>query len=419
MKNLQTLSREETDRSEHLTETLIKTSNYKMVEVSSKEKDIYKDLYITGISINFNAAEAEKELVKIIRDGEYEDKNLFEPEAFYGLLDSLVSKHTKILANIKGKKEVSILLREITRLVLQQAIAATWSSTDRILYPTSKNNDPTNKQAIYHISNALYGITITDVPKLVEKRIEKWYKDISSERTLNVEKYLTHARMQFQQRMFSFPDFRAILMRDLKLFVDKLDLDSTETLDLFSKRDDGVYNLDYILNLVMSERNNLARYCENEDLHSAWPHSRDDLILICELYKHQKLVTDVFFKVYSLTDSDRDYIDIIYLIYINRYNEVKKVKNPTEACNIERTDTVYTVPLLEETAPEFRKRAESYIKERAHFIRDLIDSHGSKKSKLTNIKRGSWTKANAYMTLGIFSMIMLCSTSSLIVANAN
>lgn len=419
----QKLNSEESAESREPSVTYIaegKLPAYKMLEAINEERIVFVKVLDRIIFLDFNKRDALLDLcnlkVKVRKCGSqlYLQKNDLND-----LLHILISKHTKISVNENVGKVISILLHDITSLVLEEVIIAKWWCAKKASY-SIKNSNPICEEDIPDMRSEFGELERTKLLQLVEKRVSKWYKYLLSKKNLNIEKYLTYVRMQLSERAFSNGIFDKMFMRDLKVFLEKARFleqfkkAPVKKENLFAKRNDATYNLDYILNLLVANRHSLEKYCQNSELQNTFPYSHKDIALIQALYEHRDLLSNLFDTLHCAMDGKKEYVDIEYLTDFSKQEQVRKVKNPTKVCVVEKLNFAYTLSEIDDT--DLKAHAESYLQAREHLFHTFVKSHHCKKAS-QSFKGMLTQKTSILPFIALLSMAALCSTTSMIVAS--
>ncbi|OAG29856.1 hypothetical protein NEIG_01202 [Nematocida sp. ERTm5] len=251
-----------------------------------------------------------KNLVIQIRD--YGSDSISVDEYFYGILHTLISDSVtaEVTADVEEKYKELIL-----------AIFKTILEADIIL-KTVKNKSPLyKKNNSFKISNKEYeAIIITAYDDLkceslimdTAKKVNRFYHNIKQLHHIDTENYLKYINIKNAHAIMYNSYFYPTYIANLKLlkglyFKNRMgsrkEKEPYKLDKLFLKRSDGEYNLDYILNLLIKNRNNINRHYPNKLIKSTIKtFSEEDKRLLMTLLDNWDFLSNLLCSLYKIID---------------------------------------------------------------------------------------------------------------------
>ncbi|KAI5189112.1 hypothetical protein NEMIN01_0278 [Nematocida minor] len=333
------------------------------------------------IQFSISTAHIKKELEELEKDKNVDEHMLF------GTLHSLVSKHTEVTVDSSVDELQASLLSDIATLVLEEAVIAYTYDKNKHLYQGFSYS--ARKEKIVHaLREAVNVMEQKCFSKKVEKRINAWYEYIIGLNKLDTVSYLIHTRDFFNERACWVTVIYKPLKDHLRKFVNFLEDRHriTREKNLFKKHDNGTYNIDYAINLLLKYRKYIQNYPTDPELQKKDEMPENDKNLLAALDKLWHLVAEIYNNVHILTDVEKKYVDRAYLVdYFNNGPEKGKdaIADPMKYEYKEiptRKDVANTL----KTKP-YRNSTKEYILNKIESFRDLVKTGSGKKTIVDRI----------------------------------
>ncbi|EHY65763.1 hypothetical protein NERG_01370 [Nematocida ausubeli] len=294
----------------------------------------------------------------------------FEIHTGMNILQGLVSQNTEITVSKKLQPKTAELLSKISRLVLEETIISEWLGEDRLLYNTASiyrlEDDNLNELLITDLTSMIKAIEDIKLMKVVENRIEKWYKSLKEISELDMQRYLEHISKIMNERSCLNLILNIALRRNLKAFLSKVQAEGIEYtgIDLFKKREDGVYALDYGMDLILRNKQVHPFYADGKAADGVANLTDEDKAIICQVYVNMPKIVEINETIRKITEEDDDeYFDRSYLA--GEIEEKEKKRPITHLSKIEynesKIDYYQKVFLAQPNTSESQK---AYITER-------------------------------------------------------
>ncbi|KAI5190040.1 hypothetical protein NEMIN01_0825 [Nematocida minor] len=350
------------------------------------------------IRLNVDIEEIKKDLKNLAKNENIDEHMIF------GILHSLVSNHTKIVADKSLSDLHASLLSEIATNALEQAIVAYSYDENDCLYKECSNTG-TNEKILEALREGLGDLMHKDLPKIIEKRINRWYKYVIELKKVDADSYLTYARDYFNERACILYMVYKPLIYNLRNFVESLRYDKEsifEECNLFRKNEEGVYNLDHAVNLLMKNKKYLQSYFTSFRSPKKDEMPESDKKLLFTLYQMWETVPDVYTKIHNFTDFDNAYVDSFYITGdIEKSNKKSTIADPTK-CNYRNIATGKEVAERLEGS-KFSDSIKAYIVDKIARYKELVKT-GKMQDEIGKKLHAALVVCSAsLLTLGIVS----------------
>lgn len=385
-------------------------------EVAERLDQVQELSKLEYIKFSFNKENIQNSLKKVQTEIENYSKNKTKIQThFYGELHTLISKNIDIVLSDIVHPSHQQLISTIARLLIEAEIMDASPAERPSLYHLCKQNI-TNKNFLSMFNAVVNSIDIDSVIVKTGDMLNNWYSAVMDSPNLNTDNYLRYMQQEISEKIFYRPEFGKRLYCALTNIRLKLNNSSKKVKDksqpqdiknLFKKRESGDYNIDYILGLLVDNKNNIEEFFKKMIETIDNPEAENNIQLIMTAHKNWEELNKLFKSFYDLTYKEIDQLNEKYLIGRLDFNGVR-VK--PLALNNEIYNKIVD-ELLEKTLPVYvgsSKKINAYLTDKISAFKILVKSEESRPPSRQSIVRRSISRLSA-----IFGIVGLVGISTI------
>ncbi|KAI5165586.1 hypothetical protein NEAUS04_2550 [Nematocida ausubeli] len=196
--------------------------------------------------------------------------------------------------------------KEIINLFIEKNTMIYLSENDHPIYRTMRT---TKNQFIECLEDILGSVKIQSLLDTIENKMNRWCSYTNENHKGNLYYFMTYKAASLAEKLFVSIYKESIVIPILCKFVQHLKSEGfvTSEINMYEKRRDGVYNIDYALSLFMSHRWSLLAHTEKEQLENEENMSNYDKQMIVNLYENFRVVNEVIQVIQDILDEDSSY----------------------------------------------------------------------------------------------------------------
>ncbi|KAI5150796.1 hypothetical protein NEAUS04_2538 [Nematocida ausubeli] len=265
------------------------------------------------------------------------------------------------------------VFKTITRRIIEANIVNYLKTLDLPILQT-KDSARNQRDFIITLINTLCNDGLQNAIQLAQNNINSWYTYILLHSELKTDSYLLYAFRVINENTFTNPCTHDALIESLFYFLAYLDENGckVQDLDLFEKRPDGVYNIDYAIDILIRLRVILDQYTEKNNIRSFLLTDYEKQLLF-ELSRSDSLVLCVLNAIREITKDAEKYIDYEALVAQNNSSSISLafIKNPTGFKYREKTIDSRMNAFFK-TCHDLPESAKEYIKARINLFKKMV-----------------------------------------------
>ncbi|KAI5160198.1 hypothetical protein NEAUS03_0962 [Nematocida ausubeli] len=398
----------------------IQMASIENIEEASEARDNFPSFpTIKYITLTFEKDKLKTDLMRLYEKiRPYNQANVSTYTKFYGML------HTIILNNLEVTFDPAVdpshrgLLENIMRATLEKKIIENNLAGSLKLYALGKvqmtNQDYIGlfKDAIKELEPALLIIDIMQFFNL-------YYQNLIHLTHINQTNYLKHMHMKNIHAAMYTPCVYLKKKSDLEEFCMKVHSYERPKKKykphpksfLFKKRENGEYNIDYVLNLLFNNKNKIGNYYSGYPMYYPFTLSDEDKKLLVTLFQNWKMLEIFFRDLYELLDKKSNKKSINERFLVGKIFSTGHIAKP---CDFNPHVYYQSIEqLLENTL----KGMKHITKEEAAYIKDMVQSFNNliidtpvlMRNKTTVMKRSTSSRFSRIFGLfgGIGALVTL------------
>ncbi|KAI5160104.1 hypothetical protein NEAUS03_0876 [Nematocida ausubeli] len=196
--------------------------------------------------------------------------------------------------------------KEIINLFIEKNTIIYLTEKDHPVYNSMRT---TKKQFLECLEDILGSVKIQSLLDTLETKMNTWCSYTHENHKGNLYYFMTYKAASLAERLFVSVYKESIVIPILCKFVQHVKSEGlvTTEINMYEKRKDGVYNIDYALSLFMSHRWSLLAHTEKKKLERGESMSTYDKQMIVNLYENFRVVNKVIQVIQDIIDEDSSY----------------------------------------------------------------------------------------------------------------
>ncbi|KAI5143342.1 hypothetical protein NEPAR06_1772 [Nematocida parisii] len=281
-----------------------------------------------------------KKLVIQIRD--YVPNSISVHEYFYGILHTLISDSVtvEVTSDVEEKHKEHILA--IFRTMLEADIILKTVKSKSSLYKKNNNSQICNNEYVNIIISAYNDLKCENLIMDTAKKVNGFYHNIKQLHHIDTDNYLKYINMKNAHSIMYNLYFCPTYIANLKLLkglyfknrrMSRKEKEPYKLEKLFLMRPDGEYNLDYILNLLVKNRNNINRHYSSKLINSTIKtFLEEDKRLLMTLLENWDFLSNFLCSLYKIIDKRENSFIINDICKLEKYS-LLKILSPMSIIN--------------------------------------------------------------------------------------